>query len=60
MCGALLGERADGGRDQVGEGKGEEGAVEGPCCCGVVLAGDVEGEVDERLAVALDEGGEAA
>jgi hypothetical protein len=52
-----LGTAGRGGK--VGEGKGLDRVVEGSRRGGVVLGGNVEGEVDEGLTVRFDEGGEA-
>jgi hypothetical protein len=59
MGGAGLGGCPDGRRRKVREGEGKEGTVERPRCGGIVLGGDVEGEVDEGLTMGFDEGGEA-
>lgn len=40
-------------------GPGEDRGVRGRCSCIVVLAGDVEVEVEKGLGVGLDEGGES-
>jgi len=60
VCGAGFGSCAQSGRCEVGEGEGLNGVVEGSRYGGVVVGGDVDGEVEERSAVGLDEGGEAA
>jgi hypothetical protein len=51
MCGAGFGGGADGRRCEVGEGKGLDCVVYRSCYFGVILGGDVEGEIEEGLAV---------
>lgn len=58
MCGAGFGGGADGGGCEVREGEGLDCVVYGSCDFAVILGGDVEGEVEEGLAVGFDEGGE--
>lgn len=59
MLGACSGGCAAAGRRDPLAWPGEDGGVGGAGGGRVVLAGDVEGEVEERLAVGFDEGGEA-
>jgi hypothetical protein len=53
--GSLSGSCADGGRGKVREGEGQESAVQRACYRCVVLGGDVEGEIDEGLAMGFYE-----
>ena len=55
MRGAGFRGGANRGRSEVGEGEGLDCVVEGACGGCVVLGGNVEGEVEEGLAVGFYE-----
>ena len=59
MCRSRFGSRAEGGWCEVGEGERLDGVVGWAGNLAEILGGDVEGEVEEGLAVGFDEGGEA-
>ena len=59
MLGPGLGKTSMGWRDEKLRGPLQDAGVRGSSYVGVILAGDVEIEIEEGLGVGEDEGGEA-